>query len=104
MMKIEVEWVECMDKGHVWKIVKLPVTFTRNGNMMVKHNGKTYVFKKLEAGLPVFVLENGKWVKVGRISRDYHVFLGRENEMSFGEWSLTPEGKEALEKTLKEKW
>jgi hypothetical protein len=68
----KVEWQD----GEFWRSVKAKLSFTRNSNQSFKHNGKTYVFKNLKEGNEVFCLENGKWVKAGRIDRYGTIFLG----------------------------
>jgi hypothetical protein len=77
------------------------LVFSRNGNWTFKHNCQVYVFKEKREGEQVLVLDSGKWVKAGRVTRS-SIFLGEGT--SSDEYYSSPEGlrsaREALESFL----
>jgi hypothetical protein len=73
MSKIVIEWKD----GAAWKQSSADVKCTRNNNLMTQHDGQILVFASLREGCEVVGLENGKWVKVGRVTRQGIVFLGQ---------------------------
>jgi len=72
MSKITIEWKD----GVAWKQSSVEIKCTRNNNLMCEHDGQILVFPSLKDGAEVVGLENGKWVKVGRITRGL-IFLGQ---------------------------
>jgi hypothetical protein len=93
-LKTKIEWKD----GAVWRSVSVNVAMSRKGNWFFKHDGKVYVFKEKRQGEQVLVLENGKWVKAGRITRG-DIFLGQG--LSYGEFCLTPEGLRSGQEALR---
>lgn len=73
------------------------LAFSRNGNWDFKHNGKVYVFREKYEGEQVLVLDSGKWVRAGRVTRGV-VFLGEE--MSSDEYYRTLQGIKAVQEAL----
>jgi len=72
MSKILIEWRD----GNAWKQAHSEIKCTRNSNLSCEHNGQILVFPSLKEGAEVVGLENGKWVKVGRVTRGL-IFLGQ---------------------------
>lgn len=72
MGKIRLEW----KKGSFWKYLDCDVQSTRNNNFMAKSGGIPYIFKDLKEGTDVVKPVEGKWVKVGRITKYQTIFLG----------------------------
>jgi len=72
MSKITIEWKD----GNAWKQSSAEIKCTRNNNLMCEHDGQILVFANLKQGAEVVGLENGKWRKAGRITRNQIVFLG----------------------------
>jgi hypothetical protein len=84
-MKIKIEWHD----EELWRAVMVQLSFSSHGNWTFKHDGRVYVFKEKRQGEEVLVLESGKWVKAGRVTRNC-VFLGPG--ISSDEFYQTPEG------------
>ncbi len=99
-MKVKVEWRD----AEVWRSLSVDVKTSRRGNFTFKHAGRVYVFRQKRDGEEVLALENGKWVKTGRITRG-DIFLGPG--ISYDEYVSTPEGmknvKAALESFLSDR-
>lgn len=93
--------VERQGDGQTWRSVTVDVHVSLKGNFTFKHDGRVYVFRQKKEGEEVRVLENGKWLKAGRIAHG-DVFLGPG--ISYDEYVATPEGmknvKAALESFL----
>jgi len=71
MSKTTIQWRD----GNAWREAKADLKCTRNSNLSCEHNGQILVFPNLKEGAEVVGLENGKWVKAGRITRGL-IFLG----------------------------
>jgi hypothetical protein len=67
--------IEIQTSPSTWRTFKVKQSFTSNMNLTFVHEDKKYVFKKLINDTPVFVLENGAWVKAGRVTHG-RVLLG----------------------------
>jgi hypothetical protein len=93
-LKIKVEWQE----GQVWRTVLVGPAFSRNGNWTFKLDGKVFVFKEKRQGETVLMLDSGRWVRAGRVSRS-SIFLGEG--ISSDEYYQTPEGMKDAEKALR---
>jgi hypothetical protein len=98
MRKVTIEWRE----GNAWKQSSAEIKCTRNSNLLCEHGGQVLVFPTLKEGAEVVCLENGKWVKVGRVTRNNVIFLGEGSSYSEMCEQLF-KGKKA-EKTLTVKW
>ena len=72
MSKMLIEWKD----GAAWKQSSVEIKCTRNNNLMCEHDGQILVFQNLREGAEVVGLENGKWVRVGRVTRAGLIFLG----------------------------
>jgi len=72
MSKITIEW----KNRAVWKQVQADLLHTRNGNCAAKHDGGILVFPSLKEGSEVVSPVDGKWRKVGRVTRTGIIFLG----------------------------
>jgi hypothetical protein len=72
MSKILIEWRD----GNAWKQAQTELLHTRNNNCAAKHDGGILVFPNLREGSEVVGLENGKWIKAGRVTRTGLIFLG----------------------------
>jgi len=72
MGKIRLEWKE----GSFWKYVDCNIQSTRNNNLMAKSGGVPYVFRDLKEGTAVVKLQEGKWIRVGRVTKYQTIFLG----------------------------
>lgn len=92
-MKIKIEWQD----GEVWRSVMVQLAFSRNGNWTFKHDGKVFVFKEKCEGEAVLVLDSGRWVRAGRVTRNC-IFLGEG--ISSDEYYHTPEGIEVARKAF----
>jgi hypothetical protein len=73
------------------------VAMSRNSNYTFKHEGRVYVLKDKREGEQVLVLQNGHWVKAGRVAR-VCIFLGPG--MSSDEYYRTPEGIKAAQEAF----
>ena len=71
-MKIVIEWKD----GVAWKQSSVDVKCTRNSNLSCQHDGQILVFQNLKEGSEVVSPANGKWRRVGRVTRSGIVFLG----------------------------
>jgi hypothetical protein len=69
--KATVQW----KSGDAWYEAKVKLSYTRNGNFSFKHDGKRYVLADLKNGAEILVLEQGKWMKAGRVAWGI-LFLG----------------------------
>jgi hypothetical protein len=92
-VKIKVEWQD----GEVWRSVNVQLAFSRKGNYTFSQDGKRYVFKEKKEGEPVFLLEQSRWVKAGRVTRNC-IFLGEG--MSSDEYYQTPGGIRSAQEAL----
>lgn len=106
MAKITLEWPG--ERPKTWRRANVDVQFSRRGNSFVKHRGdgededKVYVFKDRRVGTPVLSKNGNEWVEVGRIEFGGNVFLGGEEQMSYAEYSRTPEALEASKKLMED--
>jgi hypothetical protein len=78
MSKVTIEWRD----GNAWKQAHSDFKCTRNNNLAVEHDGTILVFSTLKEGSEVVSPVGGKWVKVGRVTRNHVVFLGEGNSYS----------------------
>jgi hypothetical protein len=92
-MRMTLEWPEGPGK---WRQTQVVVALSRRNNNFVKYQDQVYVFKKREEGEKVLSKIDGKWQVVGRITFGT-IFIGGSEELSYGEWIRTPEGKAKLE-------
>jgi hypothetical protein len=93
-LKVKMEWKE----GQVWRSVLVRLACSRNGNWTFKHDGMVFVFKEKRQGEEVLMLDSGRWVRAGRVSRS-SIFLGEG--ISSDEYYQTPEGMKDAEKALR---
>jgi hypothetical protein len=70
-MKVKIEWKD----GSIFHQADAELKHTRNNNGMCMHNGQVLVFPNLKEGAEVVSPVNGKWAKVGRVTRGM-IFLG----------------------------
>ncbi len=113
MGKIVLEWPSTI-QDKVWRTIKVDEHFSAKGNNFVKYDGKVYVYKDRRIGTVVLgqkdVVEGkgdeGKivkrWVEVGRIDISGKIFLGSKDQMSYSEYSRTPEALANAEKFMVE--
>ena len=100
-MKVTIEWPGQEPK--TWRQIKVDEHHSQRDNCFVKHDGKVYVYKSRRVGTPVLSQVDGKWTEVGRIDISCHIFLGGKDELSYSEYSRTPEALEQAEKWM-ENW
>jgi len=89
-VRIRLEWLQ----GDAWYSA---MAVSRNSNHTFKHEGKVYVFKEKREGEQVLVLDSGKWVNAGSVTRN-GIFLG--SGQSSGEYYQTPEGLRSARESL----
>lgn len=77
-MKVTIERKD----GNAWKQANAELKHTRNNNLSCQYDGQILVFPNLHEGSKVVGLENGKWAKVGRVTRTGLIFLGESPSYS----------------------
>lgn len=93
-MKIRIEWPEGPGK---FRETRVDVGFSRLGNHYATFEGKVFVWSRQEVGEVVISKVNGEWRPVGRVTIN-GLFIGPATELTYAEWSRTPQGKAKIER------